>query len=85
MDEGGRRRAWLLLGAVAALSAWGVLVALAVAEGRDLRFGDGSWALLAVWCVGAVVPLYAAVILALSWRRRPEPPTPPRPAPRHRG
>lgn len=82
-----------LLGAVAALLAWGALVALAIAEGRQLRLGDGSWVLLTLWGAGAVACLYAAVALALSSRRddatSPSPPQAPRQAPRqpprHRG
>lgn len=81
----------LLLGAVAALLAWGALVALAIAEGRQVRAGDGSWALLTLWGVGAVACLYAAVALALRSRDEETPPPPrqtprpPRQAPRHRG
>lgn len=85
VDDGGRRRAALLTGALAALLAWGALVALAVAEGRQVRVGDGSWGLLALWGLGAVASLYAAAMLALRSRRAPEPSHEPRQPPRHRG
>lgn len=88
MDDGGhapaRRSARLLLAAVVALLAWGGLVALAVAEGRELRAGAGSWWLLATWGVGAAVALYAAGMLLLSSRRDAAHPAP-RTTPRHRG